>query len=306
MGEMRHVIIHYHIFKNAGSTLAAALERNFGNCFAYFDAPRYDKRIQPTDLIAFVEANPQVAVISSHHLRPPAPQLEGVQFEEILILRNPLDRLRSMYEFYRRTAVNQDPLTLIAKKVPMAQFFEHLLHEFPNMVTNAQLNLVANGGGRIPDQEDARRAASMLKRMTVVGVAEMFDECAVAAEYSLRPFFPHLDLSYRLENVSPGRLNTLQSRLQQFASKCGDGLYRRIEQANQLDAELVDAAASELGHRLDGMGFAQVHRREFSTRVTGRQSFDAGCKRPLLLRVRKGAARLLSSLQGSPIHSEHA
>jgi hypothetical protein len=293
---MRHIIIHYHIFKNAGSTVAAMLERNFADRFASFDSPAHDKRLQPGELVAFVNSNPQVTAISSHHLRPPAPRIEGVQFYEILIFRHPLDRLRSMYDFYRSAAVNQDPLTREAKRLSVSHFFELLIRTAANLVTNAQLNLLANGGARIPDDQDAQRGLAMIKDFAVVGVAENFDECALTAEYRLHAPFPGLDLSYVPENVTRSRANDLELRLRRFAERCGQTLYRRLVELNRLDSGLVAAAAGESERRYVAAGLGAAQLREFRKRLRGKKILFAIARgRRQLSRLWRGAVRATSS-----------
>jgi hypothetical protein len=55
---MRHVIVHYHIFKNAGTTFAATLRRNFGRLYGDFDRSRYDARLTAKDLTLFLQEHP--------------------------------------------------------------------------------------------------------------------------------------------------------------------------------------------------------------------------------------------------------
>lgn len=267
MGEIRHIILHYHFFKNAGSTLARSLERNFAEHFVAFDAAHYNRRIRPDELLCFIDTHPQILAISSHHLRPPAPKYDNVQFHEMLLLRDPLDRLRSMYAFYRRAEVNQDPLTGEAKRRNLQDFFSYLIENHLNLATNAQVNLVANGGAKIPDDADAGRACTLLRSMAMTGVAHSFDHFALAAERHLRVFFPHLDLSYVPENVTPGRKDALPDRLREFSNECGPTLFHKLQELNRLDHELVQAASEDLKRRVEEMCFREIHLKEFRRRV---------------------------------------
>src|SRR5581483_6833001 len=106
----RVVLLHYHIFKNAGSTIDFALKQNFGDRLAYLHGDRFDSMVSDAEVVEFVSRNPAIAAISSHHLRPPAPAAPSIRFLEILIVREPLDRLCSIYDFYRRTDQLADPL----------------------------------------------------------------------------------------------------------------------------------------------------------------------------------------------------
>lgn len=271
MDEIRHIILHYHFFKNAGSTLARSLERNFAERFVSFDTASYNGRIHPLELLAFTNAHPQILAISSHHLRPPAPKQNEAQFHEMLLLRDPLDRLGSMYAFYRRATVTPDPLTQEAKRRTLREFFLYLVDYQPNLVSNAQVNLIANGGAQIPDEGDAEKARVLLYDIPSLGVADKFDHFALTAEHYLRRFFPQLDLSYVPENATPGRKDTLPDRLRALKSECGTSLFNKLQELNRLDTALVHAAREELQRRVEQTGLREIHFREFRRRIANQK-----------------------------------
>ena len=295
MARARNIILHYHIFKNAGSTFSMALERNFGQSFGQLHAPHHDERISADALLDFVQVRPDIVAISSHHLSPPAPATDSVQFHEVLLLRDPLDRIRSMYDFYRRAAITDDPLTLEAKCVALPEFLEYLIETRQNLVSNAQTNVVANAGAKIPENCDLNRALAILRATAVVGVVENFDFCVLQAEHSLRPLFPELDLSYVRENVTPFRAKELQSRLDRFRQACGEKLYTKLVELNRFDMELVAAAGAESLRRWRDISRQPMRLRNFRRRVHQRtiiRSVTDQFRR--LQRVGKRAAGLLS------------
>ena len=61
------IILHRHIFKNAGSSLDWALQNYFGEGFAEFHASNEDGRIFPHELFDFLDLHEGVVAISSHH-----------------------------------------------------------------------------------------------------------------------------------------------------------------------------------------------------------------------------------------------
>ena len=149
-----------------------------------------------------------------------------------------------MYDFFRREPVGGNPLTLEAKRLSLPQFLESLIANRPHLITNAQVNVIANRGGRIPSRVDADRAMLFLKHVSLVGTVDRFELCALSAERSFRPLFPHCDFSYVRINVSPGRSRSLNARLQALALECGPVLYRKIVDLNHFDSGLVEALST--------------------------------------------------------------
>jgi hypothetical protein len=70
----RFVVVHYHIFKNGGSTIESILRREFGTGFTMLHGPGPNSILSGDDLGAFLR-DYEVSAISSHHLRYPLPAL---------------------------------------------------------------------------------------------------------------------------------------------------------------------------------------------------------------------------------------
>lgn len=246
----RHVVLHYHIFKNAGSTLDSILESNFGDRFARFDGDRHDSVVGSDALIAFLERHPALAAVASHHLRPPKPVDPRFAFHDIVFIRHPLARLASVHAFYRRAALDTDPLAAAAKVRGPRAFFEWLIDEHPRYVTNVQVNLIANAGAWLPHAHDLARAAGIVREATIAGTVERFDESAVAAEHVLAGPFPDIEFSYVAQNVSRGQPRSLDAQLDVIRTAYGIDLYDHLVELNRLDLALFDVATEEVARRL--------------------------------------------------------
>src|SRR5579864_1030609 len=172
--SIRHVLLHYHIFKNAGSTLDAILERNFGPSLAFLHTRDPNSVLTVSDVLSFLESHKSIRAISSHHLRPPEPGNDAFVFVGVLILRNPIDRLGSMYAYYRASD-NDDPLARVAKQAGMTAFLQRLVNEYPNIANNSQVVYLASSGRytRPPRQADLDKAVDMLNRQSLVMTTEM-------------------------------------------------------------------------------------------------------------------------------------
>src|ERR1700682_2071827 len=118
----RFLIVHYHIFKNGGSTIASILEREFPNAFTAVHGPADVSVLDHTHLADFVAGHTAIQAISSHHLRYPKPVLPNTVIFDWCFLRHPLDRLQSFYSYFQRID-SFDPLCHLARQDHTRSFF---------------------------------------------------------------------------------------------------------------------------------------------------------------------------------------
>jgi len=257
---MPHVILHHHIFKNAGSTLDYSLAKQFPGKLMHLEDD--GNPIVPEILIKFLDANPRVKVISSHNFG-------GQSFEPYLwsrsiwashyaMVRRPLDRLVSIYKFFRREPCHD--LGRLAGELDLQRFLWSLIERYPHMVDNTQVTTLANDNyyGHCIGDDDLQRAWARYRAFALCAPMERYDEAMVTLEYNNAPNFDEgLDLAYVPQNVSdpiPGedklrrligselhdwlvRFSELDERLWQFAS---DELDRRITMVPQFAKRLAD------------------------------------------------------------------
>jgi hypothetical protein len=268
----RFLIVHYHIFKNGGSTIASILEREFASHFATVHGPDDVSVLDQASLADFVAGHTAVQAISSHHLRYPKPILPNTVIFDCCFLRNPLDRLQSLYSYFQRID-SEDPLCFLARQDHPRSFFKKLMDNAPHLVSNVQVTMLAQGGAftRPADSPDVDVAADVVGKMAIPGLVEKFDESLVAAEYFLKPAFPRLKLDYRPQNVSrPGGASPAD-RQEWLKHSWGADLYAMLERLNQCDLELWRRAEREVARRLDLVPAAEQRLAEFRARCPKRQ-----------------------------------
>src|SRR6185295_7226506 len=199
----RFVIVHYHIFKNGGSTVASILQREFRNGFATVHGPDDVSVLDDGHLAKFVADHASVQAISSHHIRYPKPVLSNTVIFDWCFLRHPLDRLQSVYSYFQRIDAD-DALCRLARQESVRSFLKKLMDSAPHLVSNVQVTMLAMGGAftRPADTPDVEAASDIVGKMAIPGLVEKFDESLVAAEYFLKPAFPRLRLDYLPQNVS--------------------------------------------------------------------------------------------------------
>ena len=249
--KLRFVVVHYHIFKNAGSTVEHVLEREFPGAFARLHGPVPDATLDGDDLAAFLSDHPGIQAVTSHHLRYPAPAMRNIVLFDCCFLRHPLDRLDSLYSYYRRID-SVDPLSRNARRQNPAEFMRQLIDNSPEQVSNVQVTYLANQGAftRPCHSADLESAVGIVRNMSVPGVVGMFEESMVAAEYFLRPAFPSIRFDAIPANVSRPPMRSAAGRESRLLRLWGRDLYEELSRLNELDTELVNQTEQEIRRRL--------------------------------------------------------
>ncbi len=265
--KLRFVVVHYHIFKNAGSTVERILEREFPGRFARIHGPTSDATLDAEDLASFLNDHPNVQAVTSHHLRYPAPVMRNAVVFDCCFLRHPRARLDSRYSYYRRID-STDPLCLSAHRHSPAEFMHQLLDRSPEQVLNAQVTQIANRGAftRPANEADLERAVQTVRNMALPGVVEMFQESMVAAEHFMRPAFPSIRLGSGPANVSRQILLSAAEREQRLIRIWGQDLHRELTRLNELDIQLTEQAGNEIRRRLSMMPAVAERIAEFGDR----------------------------------------
>ena len=266
---MRFVILHYHILKNAGSTVEEILYRNFRERLLRFDIPDRDEEVTHARLLSLLEQHPQVSAVSSHQIYYPVPQAPGFVFFPLCFLRDPLDRIRSMYDYFREKPSAGDPVSELAARVGLGEFTAHLVDEYPWMVNDVQVNLLSNG--LVNDQpkgpEDLERATRRMVETSFLGVVDRFNQSLVAGQHSLRTVFPNLDCGQEPVNVSGGMDAPVAARIEKFRAACSPRIWDELIRMNQMDQELLKRARAEIDRRFRQVSQAEQKLQALSHRI---------------------------------------
>ena len=125
--------------------------------------------------------------LSSHQIHYPVPAAPGFIFFDLCFLRDPIDRLRSTYDYFRQRPAAGDPLSDAANTLEFGEFFRCLIERFPEQVDNPQVNLLANGAAdRETTPEDLAPAIQRMAQTSFLGVVDCFDQSILAGESWLR------------------------------------------------------------------------------------------------------------------------
>jgi len=105
---MRHVIAHFHTYKNSGSSFDALLQENYGEDHIAFDGPFPYMTINQPELVKVIRRHPTIKAVSSHQIRLPVPTNLWVNVLAAVFVRHPLLRIRSIYSYGRKRS-EEDP-----------------------------------------------------------------------------------------------------------------------------------------------------------------------------------------------------
>ena len=262
------VVVHYHIFKNAGSSVEHVLEREFPGAFARLHGSSADSTLDARDLGAFLADHPNVRAVTSHHLRYPLPpSTRNLVIFDCCFLRHPLERLDSLYSYYSK--INSlHPLCREAHRKSPADFMKYLLREAPHQISDMQVTQLANAGAftRPANIRDLDRATEIMQDMALPGLVEMYAESMVAAEYFLNPAFPGIRLDCEPKNVSRQIELRSDAREQRLKARWGSEVYNDLARANEFDLELYARTSAEIRRRLLLVPSAAVRVEEFRRR----------------------------------------
>jgi hypothetical protein len=242
--DVRFVLLHYHFFKNAGSTIEEILAHSFFENYARLDTEHFDGVVTQEDLISFLSRHPGMKAVSSHQFSYPVPQAPGYIFFDLCFLRDPIDRIRSMYDYFREKPVPGEPASDLASEQSIGGFIAGLVKHHTYRVSNVQVNMLANGIVNDPPADaDLGRAIQVMMKTSFLGVVDCFPESLIAGQYFLRPIFPNLALAQEPANVSSA------SRMETFQTACDPDVYAELVRLNALDSELVNRARAEVHRR---------------------------------------------------------
>ena len=248
----RLVIVHNHVFKNAGSSIDWALKRNFGDGF--FDhRDDLNMRTGAGYVATFLRDHPHVSALSTHHLRPPLPEMDRVRFMTIMMLRHPLERVTSVYRFERQQKPADTLGAKFARSHTLRQYvLWRMQPDVPPTIRNFHIFRSLPGPFSWKNDIGPRelaQARAYIDSVELLGLVERFDESMVLFESSLRPVCPTIDLSYRIQNVGQNPAESLAERIEMLRAQIGEAAFALLADRNQSDLELYAYARQKFEER---------------------------------------------------------
>ena len=283
----RSVILHDHLFKNAGSTIDWAVRRCFGRAFV----EQVDPQARGSDFVrAALGANPPVSAISTHRFRPPLPVIADTRVFTLMMFRDPLERAVSIYHFNRRRLDRDDRSAVAARSMSLRKYIVWSMQ--PGLAsTLCNFHVIKCHEETFNDPEAVgeghlETAKRYIASLPLVGSVDQFDDSMVLFEHVLRDAFPSIDLSYVKQNAGPRLTWRNRDKAAVLREALGDTLFDELRQRNAYDLEVVSFARETLRRRIAEVPDIERARSDFQSRCRNRQGLWSRCRRAISERIR--------------------
>ena len=248
----RKVILHYHIFKNAGTSIDRMLQASLGNRWANFDRTDSSAKISPEEMEAYILDHPDLLAVSSHHAVPPLPD-RHLHVYPIILLRHPVDRAYSAYLFEWKKQQNTTD--------PIGTFADYIREKFRqprrNAIEDFQTLHLANRSythrlpsAEIGDEKLLSNARTLLREAGCFGIVDRFSESLKLMTRRLGPVFPEVKWNEYQENRLQEEGVDLSDKMKNVISMLDHATYTQLVMRNQLDLRLYENALGRFDHMI--------------------------------------------------------
>jgi len=250
--KKKPVCIHFHIFKNAGTTIDSVLEENFNKQAVRLDIEKNDEILPMDVVINYLNFNPNVKSISCHQIRFPLPKNISYNLIPMLFIRHPIDRVFSIYHYNKRRKDKERIVSQLGMLGSPEVYIKSLLeHKTNRSAQNFQvLFLSKNDLSSQLNTNDFNLALTRIRNCPILGIVDRLDESLVVAEEFLKNYFPNIDLAYSPRNISEERNTDLNKKLKESRTQVSSKLWDKLMSENELDLKLYSNAINELETRI--------------------------------------------------------
>lgn len=237
----RPVIVHFHLFKNAGTSVDRILQDNFAKReWAEIEGPNR-KKLDTVDLVEFIRSKKALKAVSSHTAVVSVPELDDIEIIPILFLRHPIDRIRSAYDFEKKQ-VADTPGAKFAKKGSFEDYMEwRLTQPTKAQVSNFHAARLKDFHKITPYRKTnlyLSRAKAAVDALPFVGIVEEFDQSMHKFEAIIAKHFSNFKAGSTRENVTAPTDHSLQDNIKAFKQRIGPSVFEKLKDLNDVDFEL--------------------------------------------------------------------
>lgn len=240
------IVAHYHLFKNAGTSVDVVLAKNFGAAWRKIEF-KNDSQPSNSHLVReWLLNNPEISAFSSHTALFPLPQIDNISLIPIVFLRHPIVRLHSVYKFERQHKKVLNQSIKLAHKYDFAGYLNHQLDRVQNRscrnFQTYRLSLMNSES----DLSELERALKGLNALPIVGIVEEFDRSMKYYAQAIAQHYPSFTSQSVHKNITAQRSVSMSEKLDTVRSSLDRPTYQRLLDCNQDDLQLYEAAMDKL------------------------------------------------------------
>lgn len=254
---MRKIVIHHHIFKNAGVSIDHNLSSNFDGSWLAVEGPNPFSSLSNQDLIRFLDTHTTCKSVSSHQARVIRNEIDGYKFFPVIFLRDPVDRIGSCYQYEK--LVNTNYHSSIAAQRGLKYYVQYCLGEegIPrsNVISNYQTLHLSDAFNNVEDTRNIvasddlfNQSVNYLNSLPCLGIVDNFLESQKFFEKWLVPHFPGINF-INLKLNSSKRADLKSERVNLMRQEMGDKIYELLLERNSYDLRLYKIACQKF-HKL--------------------------------------------------------
>jgi hypothetical protein len=225
MDNNRTIILHYHLFKNAGTSIDSILKDNFDD--QWVSKEFKNALSNSAQVTEWIQDNPNAIAFSSHSMMGPIPKINGINIISIVMLRNPVKRIISAYKFERMQNSDNWGAKLARENSFEDYVVTRLNREHDTQCRNFQSDRLATL--RPGDGTKAERAIEALSDFSCVGIVEKFEHSLQQITNLVREHYPSFEYEIAHSNRSKLFDFELSPALEQLLQECNKsdlGLWR--------------------------------------------------------------------------------
>jgi hypothetical protein len=243
------IVAHYHLFKNAGTSVDIILKQNFGSSWSKIEFPTNDQDSN-SELVKewLMKEQKHISAFSSHTAIFPLPKLDNLVLLPIVFLRHPIARLWSAYKFERKHKKVLNQSIKLAQEQDFAGYLNSYL-DLPHSRSRSCRNFQTYRFSWLnsqPNQTELEQALSGLDLLPIVGLVDEFDLSMKLYQQAIAKYYPSFQLKLVHKNITSPRNISLAEQLDIIYQQLDKDTYQRLLDANQDDLQLYLAAQKKL------------------------------------------------------------
>ncbi len=237
----RKYIFHYHLFKNAGTSVDYVLKKSFPNLW---DSREFDGSRERTnvEVLEWIGEKNDFVCFSTHTYIGQIPTIEKGLCIPIIFIRHPVDRIASVYEYERKQIANGYGPEM-AKRLSFVDYVKER-NLIDKQVLNFHLHRLSSIAGICPEVEGVLK---FFKTLPFIGVVDEFQKSMAQLNNVLvanKLGCLELDLVY--ENVNRDVFSGLDSRLKCLREEVGGDFYNYLCEINAPDLFIYEYAKNQV------------------------------------------------------------